>query len=136
MTIEKEKVNILVAEDEADLREILKTILEQQGYRAILASDGDEAIKKIKKRSFRIALIDIKMPRVNGRKLAFKIKQINPRLPIVIITGSPDFEEEMSLKKQAYEYIYKPFRINELLRVVEGALRQTGKPEARAQNQE
>lgn len=127
MTADKEKVIILVAEDEADLREILKVTLEQQGYRAILASDGDEAIKKIEKKSFQMALIDIKMPGVNGKELVSKIKQINPLMPIVIITGSPDFKEEMSLKKQAYEYIYKPFRLNELMGVVKRALRQTGK---------
>ncbi len=125
MTPEKEKVNILVAEDEADLRDILKVTLEQEGYRAILASDGDEAIKKIEKKSFQIALIDIKMPGVSGKELFSRIKQINPRLPIVIITGSPDFKEEMSLKKQAYEYIYKPFRLDELVGVVKRALRET-----------
>ena len=125
MTMEKEKVNILVAEDEADLREILKVTLEQQGYRAILASDGDEAIKKIEKKSFQMALVDIKMPGMNGKELVSKIKQINPLMPIVIITGSPDFEEEMSLKKQAYEYIYKPFRLDELVGVVKRALRET-----------
>jgi len=124
MTIDKEKINILVAEDEADLREILKVTLEQEGYRAILASDGDEAIKKIEKKSFQIALIDIKMPGVNGKELVSKIKQINPRMPIVIVTGSLDFKEEMSLKEQAYEYIHKPFRLDELVGVVKGALRQ------------
>jgi len=125
MTIDKEKVNILVAEDEADLRDILKVTLEQEGYRAILASNGDEAIKKIEKKSFQMALIDIKMPGMNGKELVSKIKQINPLMPIVIITGSPDFKEEMSLKKQAYEYIYKPFRLNELVGVVKEALGQT-----------
>jgi len=124
MTIDKEKINILVAEDEADLREILKVTLEQEGYRAILASDGDEAIKKIEKKSFQIALIDIKMPGVNGKELVSKIKQINPRMPIVIVTGSLDFKEEMSFKEQAYEYIHKPFRLDELVGVVKGALRQ------------
>ena len=125
MTIEKKKVNILVAEDEADLRDILKVTLEQEGYRVILASDGDEAIKKIEKKSFQMVLIDIKMPGVNGKELVFKIKQINPLMPIVIVTGSPDFKEEVSLKKQVYEYIYKPFRLNELVRVIKEALRQT-----------
>lgn len=123
MTIDKEKINILVAEDEAELREILKVTLEQQGYRAILASDGNEAIKKIEKKSFQMALIDIKMPGVSGRELVSKIKQINPRVPIVIITGSPDFEEEMSLKKQTFDYIYKPFRLNELVKIIKRALR-------------
>jgi len=122
MTINKEKVNILVAEDEADLRDILKVTLEQEGYRAILASDGDEAIKRIEKKSFQMALIDLKMPGVNGKELVFKIKQINPLMPIVIVTGSPDFKEEVSLKKQVYEYIYKPFRLNELVGVVKEAL--------------
>ena len=125
MTIEKEKVNILVAEDEADLREILKVTLEQEGYRAILASDGDEAIKKIEKKSFQLALIDIKMPGMNGKELVSKIKQINPRVPIIIITGSPNFKEEMSLKKQTYDYIYKPFRLNELVKIIKRALRET-----------
>ena len=122
MTINKEKVNILVAEDEADLRDILKVTLEQEGYRVILASDGDKAIKRIEKKSFQMALIDLKMPGVNGKELVFKIKQINPLMPIVIVTGSPDFKEEVSLKKQVYEYIYKPFRLNELVGVVKEAL--------------
>ena len=125
MTIDKKKVNILVAEDEADLREILKVTLEQEGYRAILASDGDEAIKKIEEKSFQMALIDMKMPGVNGKELVSKIKQINPQVPIVIVTGSPDFKEEMSLKKQTYEYIYKPFKLNELVKIIERALGQT-----------
>ena len=122
MTINKEKVNILVAEDEADLRDILKVTLKQEGYRVILVSDGDEAIRKIEKKSFQMALIDLKMPGVNGKELVSKIKQINPRVPIVIVTGSPDFKEEVSLRKQVYEYIYKPFRLNELVRVVKEAL--------------
>ncbi len=125
MIIKKDKINILVAEDEADLREILKVTLEQEGYRAILASDGDEAIEKIEEKSFQMALIDIKMPGVSGKELVSKIKQIDPLMPIVIVTGSPDFEEEMSLKKQVYEYIYKPFRLNELVGIVKRALRQT-----------
>jgi len=123
MTIEK--VNILVAEDEACLRDILKVTLEQEGYRAILASDGDEAIKKMEKESFQMALVDMKMPGMSGKELVSKIKQINPLMPIVIITGSPDFKDEMNLKKQVYQYIYKPFKLDELVEVIKGGLKQS-----------
>ncbi len=121
MTIEK--VNILVAEDEACLRDILKVTLEQEGYRAILASDGDEAIEKMEKESFQMALVDMKMPGVSGKELVSKIKQINPLMPIVIITGLPNFKDEMNLKKQVYQYIYKPFKLDELVEVIKGGLK-------------
>ena len=123
MTINKEKVNILVAEDEACLRDILKVTLEQEGYRAILASDGDETIKKMEKESFQMALVDMKMPGVSGKELVSKIKQINPLMPIIIITGSLDFKDEMNLKKQVYQYIYKPFKLDQLIEVIKGGLK-------------
>ncbi len=106
MTIEK--VNILVAEDEACLRDILNVTLEQEGYRAVLASDGDEAIKKIEKESFQMALVDMKMPGMSGKELVSKIKQIDPLMPIVIITGSPDFKDEMNLKNKFISIFMNP----------------------------
>jgi len=112
-------VAILLVDDRLEEIETIKDIFEQKGYKISLARDGMEAIKKVEQDGFNIAMIDIKMPVINGMEILGKIKQIKPQLPVVMITGY-EVEElvKETLKINAYTCLRKPFDFQEVLRVI------------------
>ncbi len=117
---------ILVADDEAVIRDLFKRILETEGHRVVTAKDGSEALDKIKEEPFDVIFLDIVMPGIGGLKACQTIEKINPEVKIVMMTGyGTEVEEEIkrSLKAGAYECIYKPFSIQELLDTLEKVLK-------------
>ncbi len=112
-------VVILLVDDRLEEIDIIKDILEHRGYRVSIAKNGQEAIKRVEEDGYNIALIDIKMPIVNGIETLQKIKQIEPHLPVVMITGHKVEElVEEALKINAYTCLYKPFDVHEVLRII------------------
>jgi two-component system sensor histidine kinase/response regulator len=119
---EKRKT-ILIADDEADIRELISDFFELEGYSTIIAKDGYEAFALFEENRPDLVITDIRMPRINGFELVNKIKNKNSSVPIILISVVRDYE---SLRK-AYqmgidEYIGKPFKLTELLEVVKKVL--------------
>jgi len=111
-------VNILVVDDEPDMLWSLKQILGYANYTVITALNGEDALNYLRKHSFAMAIVDVKLPDMDGLQLAMKIKAIAPELAIILISGyyyaeDPEIEREVN-QKIATSFISKPFSLREL----------------------
>ncbi len=118
------KGKILVVDDEADLRDVIKLQLEQRGLNVLEAVDGQNAIDILKSGdnmvNVGLILCDIRMPKVNGVECIRFLKEQAPGIPVVVITGYPDPGLANDLKEKGVkEYLVKPVTKEKLLAVVE-----------------
>jgi len=117
--------DILIVDDEADIRELIGGILEDEGYEPRLAHDSTSALAEIEKRRPALVILDIWLQgsRLDGLELLEVIKSEHPDLPVVIISGHGNIETAVAaIKKGAYDYIEKPFKADRLVLVVNRAL--------------
>jgi DNA-binding NtrC family response regulator len=111
-----EKIKILVVDDEVNLLKTLSDILNRSGYEVATAKDGTSALGLIGKDGFDIALLDIRMPHMDGIELLERIKAQRPDMEIIIMTAYGTIETaKRSMKLGAYDYILKPLDIDEVL---------------------
>ncbi len=116
---------ILVVDDEADIRDLIAGILKDEGYEARMAGDSDGALAAIRARRPQLVILDIWLQgsRHDGIHVLDQIKREHPDLPVVMISGHGTIETAVaSIKKGAYDFIEKPFKADRLLHVVERAL--------------
>jgi len=117
--------DILIVDDEADIRELVGGILEDEGYKPRMAGDSDSALASIAERRPALIILDIWLQgsRLDGLEILEVIKDIHPNLPVVIISGHGNVETAVSaIQLGAYDFIEKPFKADRLLHVVERAL--------------
>ena len=118
--------NILVIDDERAIRNVLKDILGNEGYKTEEAADGEEGLKKFQAGSFDVVLCDIKMPKMDGLEFLQKATESNPDTPIIMISGHGNIETAVeAVKKGAYDYISKPPDLNRLLITIRNAMDKT-----------
>jgi len=114
---------VMVVDDEKSIRLTLKMLLEEAGYRAVTAENGEEALRWMDEMVVDILVTDLRMPGMNGLELMEKAKAKDPSLEIIFISAYSDVESAVqAMKKGAYDYIPKSFRNDEFLVVVEKAL--------------
>lgn len=119
-------INILVAEDEFYIANLIKISLTQAGYNCILAEDGEQALRLIEKESFDLVLLDIMMPKISGYELLDYIRIY--KIPVIFITAKSSVSDKVKgLKLGAEDYITKPFDTAELLARIEVVLRRFNK---------
>ena len=117
------KDKILVADDEKSMREFLEIMLKKEGYKVTLASNGEEVMKLIEKDIFDLALVDIRMPRQDGISVLKKIKSISPETVVIVMTAYASADTAIkAMKEGAYDYITKPFKIDEIKLIIQNAL--------------
>ncbi len=115
--------NILVADDEQSMREFLDIMLKKEGYDVSLASNGEEVLKRIDKDIYDLVLLDIRMPKLDGISALKKIKAISPETIVIIITAYASADTAIkAMKEGAYDYITKPFRVEEIKLIIKNAL--------------
>lgn len=115
--------SILIIDDERAIRNVLKDILNNEGYVTDEATDGEEGLKKFKTANFDLVLCDIKMPKIDGIEFLQKAKEINADVPIIIISGHGNIETAVdAVKKGAFDYIAKPPDLNRLLITIRNAM--------------
>jgi len=113
----------LVADDEKSMREFLEIMLKKEGYKVTLASNGEEVMKLIEKDIFDLALVDIRMPRQDGISVLKRIKSISPETVVIVITAYASADTAIkAMKEGAYDYITKPFKIDEIKLIIQNAL--------------
>ncbi|HEX2845874.1 MAG: sigma-54-dependent Fis family transcriptional regulator [Chitinophagaceae bacterium] len=118
--------DILIIDDEKAIRKTLTEILSFEGYKLDEASDGEEGLKKFKEKTFDLVLCDIKMPKLDGIEFLQKASEINPDIPIIMISGHGNIETAVeAVKKGAYDYISKPPDLNRLLITIRNAMERT-----------
>jgi two-component system, NtrC family, nitrogen regulation response regulator NtrX len=118
-------IDILVVDDETDIRELVAGILEDEGYRTRTAKNADEALTAIQARRPHLVFLDIWMQgsRLDGLQVLEAAKAIHPDLPIVMISGHGNIETAVSaIQKGAYDFIEKPFKADRLVLVAARAL--------------
>ncbi len=117
------KGRILIVDDEAVVRDSLKSWFENEGYETEIAAGGREALFSIQKRRYDLALLDIKMPGMDGMELQKKLREADSELTVIIMTGYASVETAVqALKAGAYDYITKPIDPDELVHLVSNAL--------------
>lgn len=103
------KTRILVIDDDESIRKVLKTILEDEGYVVDTAENGKEAIRKSNENFYNLALIDIKLPDMEGTKLLTAMKETFPPMVKIILTGFPTMQNAIeAVNKGADGYVTKP----------------------------
>ena len=121
-------IDILIAEDEQAIANLIYINLSDEGYRCTCAFDGKQAADFIEKENFDLILLDIMLPEVDGYELLEYVKPIG--IPVIFITAKGAVSDRIKgLKLGADDYIVKPFQIGELLARVEAVLRRYGKSE-------
>jgi len=116
---------ILVVDDETFVRDLLNEFLSKQGYNVVIAESGEMATELAKKHDLDVALVDLKMPGIDGLETLNRLKNIHPHMPVIIMTGYPTIETSIkALRLGAYDYVLKPFKLNELKTAIEKALKE------------
>lgn len=114
---------ILIADDDESLRWVLKRSLSERGYTVTCAKDGVEALRFIKESPFALCLLDIKMPGIGGLEVLKQIMEIERGMPVIIITAQDTMKNAIeAMKMGAFDYINKPFDLDELEIVVDKAI--------------
>ena len=115
--------SVLIVEDDANIRETLSTIFQQKGYATDTAKNGQEAIQKTQTKFFNLALLDIRLPDMEGTKLLTMIPENIPKMVKIMITGYPSLENAVeALNHGADAYVIKPVKLAKLLVLIEEKL--------------
>jgi two-component system nitrogen regulation response regulator GlnG len=115
---------VLVADDEASIRFVLREALEEAGHEVVDVDSGDAAWSQLESGGFDIAFLDIRMPGPSGLELLDKLRAIESETSVVVITAQNALENAVeAMKRGALDYLVKPFQIVEILALVEKALR-------------
>src|SRR5215510_10516282 len=114
---------LLVADDDPGLRESLERTLTREGYRVLLASDGRAALERLQDGAVDLIVTDLKMPGLTGLELLRAAKAIAPDVDVILLTAFGTVEEAVkAMKDGAYDFLTKPFRREQLLKLVDKAL--------------
>lgn len=120
---------VLVVDDEADVRKVVRMTLEKAGYQVIEAEDGEKAIEAIKQGEnpliLDVMITDIRMPKINGVEAIDFFQKEFPRVPLIVFTGFPDLDLATSLlQRGVVDYLVKPVEGEKLLAAVSKAMEQ------------
>jgi len=121
MTKKTEK--ILVVDDERSMQEFLEIMLTKEGYHVRTAANGQEALALIRKNLFDLAILDIRMPKMDGIATLHHLKEISPDTVVLMITAYASTDTAIqAMKRGAYDYITKPFKVEEIKMTIRKAL--------------
>jgi len=119
-----ERVRILVVDDDESIRKTLAAVLEDQGYVVDTVENGREAIEKSNTKFFNLALVDIRLPDIEGTRLLTAMKETIPPMVKIIITGYPSLQNAMeAVNKGADAYVLKPLNIDNVLSTIKEHLK-------------
>ena len=119
-----EQSRILIIDDQESIRKSLKLALEKEGYLVETAENGQEAIRKSKEQFYNMALVDLRLPDMDGIELLTKMRETVPKMVKIIITGYPMLENAIeAVNRGADGYVVKPVNMSKLLETVEEHLK-------------
>lgn len=123
LTGEEYMIKILVVDDEQSIREMLMIYLQREGYAVTCASDGEIALACCEKEFYDVVIADIKMPKVDGITLLHRVHESSPDTIFIMITAFGTYETaKVSMNEDAYDYITKPFDVEEIKQKIDAAL--------------
>jgi two-component system NtrC family response regulator len=122
-----ENVRILVVDDDENIRTVIVAILEDEGYTVESVGTAKDAMERTKRKFYNLALIDIRLPDMEGTELLAKIRDTVPRMRKIIITGYPTLQNAIeAVNRRADAYIMKPFDVEKVLQTIREQLRKQG----------
>lgn len=120
---------ILLAEDDANLGQLLRNYLNAKNFAATLTVNGKEALETFRKEEFDICILDIMMPEMDGITLVKEIRKIKPQMPVIYLTAKNQKDDIIEgFKTGADDYITKPFSMEELIYRIEAIMRRVTEP--------
>jgi CheY-like chemotaxis protein len=121
-----ETPSLLITDDDAAFRETLQSVLEPQGYRTLLAGDGEEALSIVRREKVDLLLLDMHMPKLTGLETLRQLRQIRAMLPCIILSARVDDRlVEQARQWQAFEVLPKPVTRSQITGIVRQALERT-----------
>jgi DNA-binding NtrC family response regulator len=118
-----QKGSILIVDDDPSIRKVMAGILEEKGYKVDTAETGKIAIQKTKTKFYNLALLDIRLPDMEGTELLIQMKQTTPPMIKIMVTGYPSLQNAVeALNKGAHAFIIKPLNIDQALKIIENLL--------------
>ncbi|HOE16055.1 MAG TPA: sigma-54 dependent transcriptional regulator [Syntrophorhabdaceae bacterium] len=112
-------IRVLVVDDEEQLAEAFRKKLSKEGYAVDTAPTGGEAVSLVKQRPFDVCVLDIRLPDIDGVKLLETLKEMEPTLEIIMLTGHASIDTAIqSMKRGAYDYLSKPCKLSELSSII------------------
>ena len=119
-----ETIRILIIDDDENIRKVLTTILEDEGYDVESVDTAKKAIERTRRKFYNLALIDIRLPDMEGIELLTKMKNTTPKIRKIIITGYPTLQNAVeAVNRGADAYILKPFDMEKVLEEIEDQLK-------------
>jgi len=119
--------HILVVDDEEEVRDTLYNVLKSLDYKPYVAASGKEALQILKREKIDVVLSDLYMPEMDGIELLKKVRMENNKIVFLMITAHPTIETAVeAIKKGAYDYLTKPFHIEEVRLKINRALEKKG----------
>ena len=119
-----ETARILIIDDDENIRKVLVTILEDEGYSVESVDTARKAIERTKRNFYNLALIDVRLPDMEGIELLTRMKDTTPKMRKIIITGYPTLQNAVeAVNKGADAYVMKPFDVEKVLRQIKEQLK-------------
>jgi len=119
MTDNKQNKRVLVVDDEENILSLLSDVLQEEGYQVDGVPNGFDALEKVKNSPFDVMLVDLKLPKMDGIEILKKVKMVDPKLPVIIMTGNVSLQSAIdSMHHGAYDYITKPFNLEHAIAAV------------------
>lgn len=124
---QRSKLRVLVIDDDEGICQFLKDSLTADGYQVSAVTRPDEALQEIREGRYQVVLLDLRMPELDGASLLREIRSHDSDLCVIVMTAYPSVETAVeTMKAQAFDYIRKPFELDELRRTLEKAVREHG----------
>ena len=121
------QARILIIDDDDNIRKVLQTILEDEGYIVETAETAMKGIEKSEQTFFNLALIDVRLPDMEGIELLSKLKETKPKMRKIIVTGYPTLQNAIAaVNKGADGYVMKPFDVEKILLTIKEQLKKQG----------
>ncbi len=119
-----EAARILVIDDDENIRKVLETILEDEGYIVETAETAKKGIEASEKAFYNLALIDVRLPYMEGIDLLSKLRNTKPKMRKIIVTGYPTLQNAVAgVNKGADAYVMKPFEVDKILQTIREQLK-------------
>lgn len=121
--MERSGERLLIVEDDPEMRDLLRKVLEKEGYRVSVSGDGHQALNAFDRETFDLVVTDMLMPCDGGLELLETLHRTHPSLPVIIVTAFGDWHSySRALELGAAAFISKPLRMAELIAAVHAAL--------------
>jgi DNA-binding NtrC family response regulator len=118
------KSRILIIDDDENIRKVLQTILEDEGYIVDAADTAKKGIERSEKAFYNLALIDVRLPDMEGIELLSKLRNTKPKMRKIVVTGYPTLQNAISaVNKGADAYVMKPFEVEKILETIKDQLK-------------